>query len=355
MDAAELRKTKKIKSGKKHANLWNQFDNELNDDKKMECIYSNDTTDKNEKCHLCKSSLSYTDEGFLGCTNNQCGIVYTDMIEQGAEWRYYGADDNSNSDPTRCGMPINPLLAESSFGCKILGCGKSSWEMRKIKRYTEWQSMPYKEKAQWDEFQQITVHANNCNIPKIIIDSAIRYHKQISQEKTFRGLNREGIIAASIYISCSVNKHPRTAKEIAQIFNLDNTSATKGCKNAMSIINSIESNHENNDKTMLTHATPTIFIDRFCSNLNINDELTRLCKFIAKKVEQKKLIPENTPPSIAVGIIYFVCQKCNLNITKKSIYNVTQVSEVTINKCSQKLQPYESVLIPSVILKKYAS
>ena len=42
------------------------------------------------------------------------------MIEQSAEWRYYGADDTGNSDPTRCGMPINPLLAQSSFGCKIL-------------------------------------------------------------------------------------------------------------------------------------------------------------------------------------------------------------------------------------------
>jgi transcription initiation factor TFIIB len=354
MDSAELRKTKKIKSQKKNADAWNLFDNEIGE-QKMECIYSSDIGNK-EICTICKSALSYTDEGFLGCTNNKCGIIYTDMIELGAEWRYYGADDNSNSDPTRCGMPINPLLAESSFGCKILGgTGGKSWEMRKIKRYTEWQSMPYREKAQWDEFQQITVHANNYNIPKIIIDSAIRYHKQISEEKTFRGLNREGIIAASIYISCSVNKYPRTAKEIAQIFNLDNTSATKGCKNAMSIINSIESNHENNDKTILTHATPTIFIDRFCSNLNINDELTRLCKFIAKKVQQKKLIPENTPPSIAVGIIYFVCQKCNLNITKKSIYAVTQVSEVTINKCSQKLLPYEETLIPNVILKKYSS
>ena len=53
--------------------------------------------------------------------------------------------------------------------------------------------------------------------------------------------------------------------------------------------------------------------------------------------------------------IYFVCQKCNLNITKKSIYAVTQVSEVTINKCSQKLLPYEETLIPNVILKKYSS
>ena len=27
--------------------------------------------------------------------------------------------------------------------------------MRKIRRYTEWQSMPYKEKSQYDEFEKI--------------------------------------------------------------------------------------------------------------------------------------------------------------------------------------------------------
>ena len=100
-------------------------------------------------------------------------------------------------------MPINPLLEESSYGCKILnGYGKSSYEMLKIKRYTEWQSMPYKEKSQYDEFQRITVMAQHGGIAKIIIDDAIRLHKKISEHQTFRGLNRDGIIAASIYISC---------------------------------------------------------------------------------------------------------------------------------------------------------
>jgi transcription initiation factor TFIIB len=112
--------------------------------------------------------------------------------------------------------------------------------MRKIRRYTEWQSMPYKEKSQYDEFQRITIIAHNAGIPKIIIDEALRYHKKISEHKTFRGLNRDGIIAASIYISCRTNDCPRTAKEIATIFTLDNTSATKGCKNATTILNEIE-------------------------------------------------------------------------------------------------------------------
>ena len=90
--------------------------------------------------------------------------------------------------------------------------------------------MPYKEKSQYDEFQLITIISQNAGIPKMIIDDATKYHKEISEAKTFRGLNRDGIIAASIYISCRVNNYPRTAKEIADIFNLDNTSATKGCK-----------------------------------------------------------------------------------------------------------------------------
>lgn len=345
------KKTKKIKRNPRINEMWNLFDEEIKS-KSVECVY--DSSEEKQICSACKDKLFLTDDGFMGCINPKCGVLDTNTLEYGAEWRYYGADDNGHSDPTRCGMPINPLLIESSFGCKILQGSGSNWEMRKIKRYTEWQSMPYKEKSQYDEFQQITTMAQNHNIPKIIIDCAIRYHKKISEQRTFRGLNRHGIIAASIYISCSINKCPRTAKEIADIFNLDNTSATKGCKNAMGIINGLERDFENDDKTHLTQTTPDVFIERFCSKLNITEELTKLCKFIAVKVERMHLIPENTPPSIAVGIIYFVCQKCNINATKKTIFNVTRVSEVTINKCSQKLMEYERELMPKSILKKYS-
>ena len=156
------------------------------------------------------------------CTNNKCGIIKK-TLDRSAEWRYYGADDSNMNDPTRCGMPINPLLKESSYGCKVLCNGKSSYEMRKIRRYTSWQSMPYREKSNYDDFQHIIALASTAGIPKIIIDEALRYHKDIIKQKTFRGINRDGIIAASIYIACRVHNHPRTPKELATVFNLDNT------------------------------------------------------------------------------------------------------------------------------------
>ncbi len=349
--------TSKRKPNFNKTELWNIFESEIANDKlhvPLECVYS--SCGNREFCERCESNLAFSDEGFLTCTNNKCSIIYKDIVDQSAEWRYYGADDNQGSDPTRCGMPINPLLQESSFGCKVLCIGSMSYEMRKIRRYTEWQSMPYKEKSQYDEFQIITIMAQNAGIPKMIIDDAMRYHKKISEyELTFRGDNRDGILAASIYISCRINNFPRTAKEIANIFHLDVTSATKGCKNASAIINNLEKDVANKDKTSFCKTKPEAFIQRFCSKLNINQELTKLCEFISMKIEKSNIMPENTPHSIAAGVVYFISQICKLNVSKKDIKNISEISEVTINKCFKKLEKYTDELVPAVILKKYST
>ena len=157
----------------------------------------------------------------------------------------------------------------------------------------------------------------------------------------------------SIYIAARMNKYPRTAKEIATIFHLDNTSTTRGCKNAITIINKLENSNEDNDKTKLCVMRPISFIERYCSKLNMNKELTKLCSFIALKIEKQKLIPENTPNSIAAGIIYFISQTCNLNLCKKDVKHVSEISEVTINKCFKKLQNIQDKLIPKAIMEKY--
>lgn len=337
--------------------LWNVFDAEIeNPDKSkipLECIYG---SGNREFCERCETILAFSDEGFLTCTNNKCGIIYKDLVDHSAEWRYYGADDNQNSDPTRCGMPINPLLEESSYGCKVMCFGSMSYEMRKIRRYTEWQSMPYKEKSQYEDFQRITIMAQHAGIPKIIIDDAILYHKKISEhDTTFRGDNRDGILAGSIYISCRVNNYPRTAKEIASIFHFDATVATKGCKNALAIVNELEKDMDNKEKTSFCKTKPEAFIERFCSKLNINNELTKLCQFISMKIEKMNVMPENTPPSIAAGVVYFIAQLFKLNISKKDVKNVSETSEVTINKCYKKLESIsrEENMIPAAIIKKY--
>ena len=335
-------------SDKKHLDGSNDVNN-TDEESKLTCVYSSNS----ELCKLCNSQLMIMDDGFPTCTSAICGVMNRDILDYSPEWRFYGADDKNANDPTRCGNPINPLLMESSFGCKVLCGTKSSYEMKKIRKWTEWQSMPHKEKSLYDEFQFITIMAQNAGVPKIFIDDAMAIHKDISEQKMFRGMNRDGIKSASIYISCRLNGCPRTAHEIAEIFKLDKTSATNGCSMAVNILHNIERNIEPSNKADLCLTTPSLFIDRYCSKLNFNQELTMLSKFIANKVEQNNIITDNIPHAIAAGIVYFVAQLCQLNITKQDIKQVCGVSEVTVNKCFKKLDILREKLLPKTIIDKY--
>ena len=358
-------KTKKKKStmtSEEKARLWSIFDNDKKDigiqDREPETeneTTANTTNGMTEMglCIKCNSILIIMEDGFPTCPNTDCAIIYSDTLDYSPEWRFYGAEDKNTNDPTRCGNPINPLLPESSYGCKVLCHQKASHEMKKISKWTDWQCMPHKEKALYDEFQFITIMAQNSGISKIFIDDAMSIYKDLSEQKMFRGMNRDGVKAASIYISCRLNGCPRTAHEISEIFKLDKTSATNGCSIAVNIIQNIERNTEPSQKMNLCTTTPLLFIERFCSKLKMQPELIKLSIFIAKKIEEHSSITDNIPPAIAAGIIYFVSHNCNLNITKTEIRKITGICDVTINKCFQKMEKMKGELIPSIILEKY--
>lgn len=349
----KLNKTKKKKrpnnSGEKEK-LWAIFETDKHTLNANESV--SDTRDLNT-CQKCNSELMVMDHDFPTCTNKECAMIYKDVLDFSPEWSFYGSDDRSQKDHARCGNPINPLLLESSFGCKIMTSCKSSFEMQKIRKWTQWNAMPHREKSLYDEFQFITTMARNAGIPKIFIDCAMKIHKDVSEQKMFRGLNRDGIKAASIYISCRLNGCPRNAYEIAKIFALDKASATYGCSMAVNILNNIERDKDIDLQTTLSTITPMSFIDRFCSKLNMNQEMVMLCKFVIRKIEKKDIITNNIPHAIASGVIYFVSQCCNLNISKKDVRTTCNVSEVTINKCCKKLIEHQDDLIPYKILDKY--
>ena len=351
--------TSKMTKSRK-SDLWKIFETEKNSIQKDEMGNCNqkeeNSSDENHhhhECHLCKTTLTIMEDGFPTCTNAKCGIIYKNVLDFSPEWRFFNAGDKNGSDPTRCGNPINPLLKESSFGCKIVCDYKSSYEMKRIRKWTEWQSTPYKERSLYDEFQFITIMAQNAGIPKIFIDHAMIIHKDLSEQQMFRGMNRDGMKSASIYISCRLNGCPRTGQEISDIFNLDKSSATSGCSTALKILNNIERDMLPSQKTEFIITSPLLFIDRFCSKLNINEELILLAKFIVKKIEYLHLLEDSTPQCSAAGTLFFVISMCHLNNNKSDIKNECSVSEVTINKCFKKLYRCKDLLIPPCILEKY--
>ena len=130
---------------------------------------------------------------------------------------------------------------------------------------------------------------------------------------------------------------------------LNITHMTKGCKKFDEIINL----NICNNKFISNTSTKSIdFIHRFCSKLNIGNNIYKICEHVCIKAEEYNLVSKCIPPSIATGSIFLVCYLLNIKISKKEISTICKISEVTISKCYKKLYSYHEYLFPEEILKK---
>lgn len=302
----------------KHYDFMSRIEGSNNIKKEKSCCEIKDNYQINQgiiKCKICSNTISNI----------------TDL----PEWRYYGATDTKGVDPTRCGMPINSLLPESSVGSSI-SYGKNTKTMNQIRKYQQWGGMPYKERSLYKVFLEIQRCCKGHDLPPIIINEAKSIYKIVSSTKISRGSNREGIIAACVYFACKACNVPRSSKEVAEMFNISGTIMTKGVKKCQEIIHMNKVN-----KTRLTNnkpIEPKDFIDRFCNKLKIEEHDSNIINRICEIALKNNIISENTPPSIAAGCIFYYIKKHNMNISKKNISNICIISEVTINKCSKKLE-----------------
>ncbi len=290
----------------------------------------------------CSSTHFVLDECNYICKS--CGTLQDKYIDTQAEWRFYGHNDTKISDPTRCGMPTSDLFPEFSLGSVIAyEYGKNFNDMRNLSKYQRWNSTSYKERSLYTIVDNIYTKANNCGISDSIIEESKALYKKLSEEKLVRGLNRNGLIASCVYWSCKANNVPRSVTEISKMFNIETTTLSRGSK---ILANTMQ----------LTADTisSTDFILRFCSNLNLTNDIVQLCLHIVKKAEEFSLLTSNSPSSIASGSIYLSCVICRIDITKKEIGDLCMSSPVTINKCFKTLFQYRALLLPTEIITKYS-
>jgi len=85
------------------------------------------------------------------------------------------------------------------------------------------------------------------------------------------------------------------------------------------------------------------FTERFCHKLNIDSTCQEEIKRLSKLCESLELVNDNTPPAMASGCIYLYLRHNNVKIDKRNISDVCKISEVTINKCSKKIEANKEI------------
>ena len=337
---------------RKNDTFWNIF-NKISGRKEEIIDNKQNLKDFNENiCEDCyqQNTIQYDGENYI-CTNPDCGTVKQNKISFEQEWRYYGSEDSKMSNPTRVGMITNKLLPKSSLGTFI--GNHYNYNYNKIQKYHNiYNSMPYKERSLNKIFTKIKQVCNKSGIPNMIENQAKNLYSKLSKTKISRGKNRKGLEGTCVYMACKKNNVPRSAKEIANIFNITISEMTKGIKIFKEIMRQFNNNHEKQEfeSYNLTASKPLDYIDRFCSNLKIKQENKDLCKYITTKSIELNIVSDNTPASIAAGSIFMLSIIKNLTISKTDIANACKISEVTISKCFKKMYDYRSHIVPSNII-----
>ena len=293
------------------------------------------------KCLTADNVVADTIYSILVCTN--CGQVINNLVDQNPEWRHFEDDAKNES---RCSMPVNKLLPQSSLGTSIAGNFKS-----RLKTLHTWSQMPYKERSLNTVFKIIQSKCHKGNILKCIEDDAKIMYKSISECKhvrgknagkfiIIRGKNRQSLIASCVFFACRRNSRTRSPREIADLFELKYTEITKGCKNFIKLmkIRKLGIN--------MGTSQPDHFITRFCNDLKIKKQYVEQAICISRNIRKLDIASVHNPYSTATSSILLMAELNDLQaISKKKLSSKFNVSEVTITKTYKKIEQFKKILV----------
>lgn len=286
-------------------------------------------------CPYCLSEDVILKDGDYVC--ELCDAFVCRNIDACAEWRCYQSEDGKKQDVARCGGPSSELFPESFDSC-VIGYSTNkkheTYNERLMRKCHLWNCSSYKERSLHGNCEAIMLHAAPQGINVSIIEEAKMLYKKFSEQKKGRGDNRHALLASSLYMACKRAGVPRGPKEIAKMFNIKVTTLTKACKKFQEIMQM---------NTQSTSATD--FIARFCSKLGLDSDFQAMCMKVAENVEKMDIASDNTPPSVAVSVMYFCSMACGVKIDKKEMSAKCDISQITINKCCNKLELYKKQLL----------
>lgn len=312
--------------------IWRQF-NQLKIEEKQ--IKNNEDEDEEDdlQCY-CKSSNAEnfieTADGDLVCNN--CGkILQSRVISHEAEWRNFDNDMSSfgiSKDNNRCGSSQDAIFPVYSQKTYIRG-------NTKLSQMHSWLSFSYEEK----KIYQIKLKINSLiienNYSLSLCSPTINLYKQFSDlNKTdtnyvnFRGINNDSILAVCFYYA-TINLGLNISTDmISRIFKVPTKNFNKGYQIYNETINVKNiSSVLNNDITDISRLFET-----YLNKLEISFIVQKLCKNIMDVSCDLGIFTNMSYRSIIASIIHFVVIELNLNIDKKDICILCQISSATIIK-----------------------
>jgi transcription initiation factor TFIIB len=280
------------------------------------------------KCSHCDGEhMAFETDGTVTCTS--CGTL-VDLID------IHMSDADKDVDCIGCS--VDDTMPQSSLATFIGKRSNESYAMARIRRYHLWNVRSNLERKMHAIQSDIQASAHASCISPAITDHAKALLQHVTDLPQVRGSCRKGIVASTLYAACQANGAPRSAKEIAQVFGVDERIITKGSKRIQ-------------DTLMLNPdvTTASDFVGRYCSRLGICTLVRDKIGIVVRRVMESGMLDEFRPSSVAAACIQLCSDEFRLGIMKKSVVAACEASATTINKALRRISSEADALLDGLV------
>lgn len=297
-----------------------------------------ENNDKNYYCNDCKNNEVITNINYGCIMCSKCNMIISKIVDTNLSITDNNNDDKKMTD--KDSMMVNKKLPETSTSSILKG-----FYSKNIQRILVWNAIEYIEKKRRIFYELIQKICKNNNYSKCVEETTTIIYNQvydatINGEKNtiLRGDNYTSLIANIFFLACKYNKVVVTTKEISKIFNIKKTDMKRGHKILLELAKLKKFNIN------FLPFTTEDFIIKYFHMLNLNEIMLDYTIKIAKNVLKIKIAKSHNPESIAIGVLFLVLNIKNINISKKTISDKFQISQVTISKTYNKIKLFNSML-----------
>jgi transcription initiation factor TFIIB len=267
------------------------------------------------------------DEGQRVCTS--CGTILSTWIDEGPEWRYYGADDR-NEDPTRTGNVTNELLPESSYGSVAMHKRGTLPDFRYLEKLSAWSAASHGERSWLSAFDILQTHGTRAGLPKAILLDACRLFRSQDDALKLRGETRRALMGACLFLACRKNDVSRTHGEIANLVNVGTRSLCKGLQR-------FGQQEEAIDPLLMTQLS---LAERMMDSMKLDDQYRET---VLEKIQdlfsgdEMEHTPKVVVAGIIAGLLLRQIPEDQKQIRLRDLSKLAGVSVVSIQKILKKL------------------
>tara|TARA_R110000751_G_scaffold93154_1_gene181958 strand:+ start:3034 stop:3972 length:939 start_codon:yes stop_codon:yes gene_type:complete len=283
-----------------------------------------------KKCSECsgKSFETIDKTGEEVCV--ACGLVYSNVsIDEGPDWNNYeGNSAAENGD--RAGMPSTNLLHDkglttdmgwknSDYAGAGLGANNSKLFRRLRRQHQRTRVSSSTERNLAVALGELQRLAAQMSLPKDVREESAFIYRKAVEKKLVRGRSIEGVVAASLYAACRMRKIPRTLDEVGKF-------SRTGRKEIGRTFRAIAKEL----KISVQPSSPADYIPRFCSILDLPQEVQSKALYLLDEAEKADLTAGRGPTGIAAAAVYLASKMKGYEKTQREISDAAGVTEVTI-------------------------